>query len=182
MGEGETGGAEGGRASRTTSSGSSCTARWPTRAGSIRPSIRTSAHPESTYLGDPRGGEHEPRRPGPVLHAAQLAFAVELRRRATATACAAAGHRRARAGDRQPRRRRVHAEPHPSALRRNRPSRQGNLRDSRRHPLLRRAEPEGTAAPRRRHLSPTGWCATDSRRHGDDPARSTAFGSSRSAR
>ena len=63
-----------------TSSRSSYTAPWPIPAGWIRRSIPTIA-PRHVLPGRSSGGERLPRRPGPVLHAAQLALAVELRRR-----------------------------------------------------------------------------------------------------
>ncbi len=50
----------------------------PIRAGWIRPSIPMTAPPGQCYLGDPPGGQHEPGRPRPVLHPAQLAVTVEL--------------------------------------------------------------------------------------------------------
>ena len=65
----------------TTSSRSSCTARWPTRGGSTPRSIRTNAPREALLPRRPASGEQRPGRPRPVLHAAQLAVAVELRRR-----------------------------------------------------------------------------------------------------
>ena len=60
----------------------------PALAGPDRRSERT--HPGHLLSGRSSGGEHEPRRAGPVLHAAQLAFAVELRRRQRRRASSAA--------------------------------------------------------------------------------------------
>ena len=116
--------------------------------------------PGTCYLGDPAGGEQHPRRPGPVLHAAQLAVAVELRRRQRRRRQGRTRHRRARTGDRQPRRRRLHAEPHPQAVRGDRASRQGDARDPRRQPLLLGARPARHAAPGRRRRARIGCTGT----------------------
>ena len=70
-------------------------------------------HPRHLLSGRPSGGEHEPGRAGAVLHAAQLAVAVELRRRQRRRRQGRARHRGARTGDRQPRRRRLHARATP---------------------------------------------------------------------
>ena len=78
--------------------------------------------PRHLLPGRSSGGEQQPGRPGPVLHAAQLAVAVELRRRQRRRGRVRTRHRGADAGDRQPGRRRLHAQPHPQAVRRDRAS------------------------------------------------------------
>ena len=110
------------RAGPTTSSRSSCTAPWPTRAGSTRPSIRTNAPREHCYLGDPQVVNNSP---------VGLARFCTLRSwlsqwsyddaNGDAVKCRPR-HRGARTGDRQHGRRRVHAQPHPPAVRGDRAS------------------------------------------------------------
>ena len=136
--------------------------------------------PGTCYLGDPQVVNMSPVGLARFSHAAQLAVAVELRRRARRRDRLRARHRGARAGDRQPRRRRLHPEPHPAAVRGDRPSGQGDARDPRRHPLLRRARPTRQAAPGRHIVTDwlhrhefTGTAAVTS------PARWTASGCSR---
>ena len=72
-------------------------------------------------------------------------------------------------------------EPHPAAVRGDRSSRQGDARDPRRQPLLRRPGPARHPAPGRRHLhrlaAPARALASDD----SAPARWTGSGSSRSA-
>ena len=92
----------------------------PALAGPDRRSERTQAG--HLLSGRSSGGEQQPRRAGPVLHPAQLAVAVELRRRQRRRRQVRPRHRSARAGDRQPGRRRLHAQPYPPAVRGDRAS------------------------------------------------------------
>ena len=146
----------------TTSSRSSCTAPWPTRAGWIPTVDPNERAPRHLLSGRSSGGEQQPRRPGAVLHAAQLAVPVELRRRQRRRGQVRPRHRGARAGDRQPRRRRLHAQPHPPAVRGDRASRQGDARDPRRQPLLRGTATSATRCARRSASAPTGCTDTGS--------------------
>ena len=87
-------------------------ARHHGRPAVARPGCRSQRTGSGNLLfGRSSRGEHEPGRPGAVLHAAQLALAMELRRRTRRRGGMRARHRGAGAGDRQSRRRRVH---HPS--------------------------------------------------------------------
>jgi len=72
--------------------------------------------PGSCYLGDP-DREQLAHRTGQVLLAAQLAVPMELRRRPWRWRGLRSRYHRAHPGDRQPRRRRLHTEPHPTAVR-----------------------------------------------------------------
>ena len=78
--------------------------------------------PRMTYLGDPQVVNNSPVGLARFCTPAQLAVAVELRRRQRRRRRVRPRHRGADAGDRQPGRRRLHAEPHPPAVRGDRAS------------------------------------------------------------
>ena len=177
VGQGETRRAQGGRTARRRVRVRRARHHGrPALAGPDGRSERT--RPGHLLSGRSSGREHEPGRPGPVLHVAQLAVAMELRRRQRRRGQGRPRHRRARAGDRQPRRRRLHAEPHPQVVRGHRASRQGDARDPRRQPLLRGRRSARQAARSGRHRHRLAGTATTSRPPDDRDrrARSTASG------
>ena len=140
---------------------SSCTARWPIRAGSTPAVDPNDREPGTCYLGDPRIVNM-----GPVGLARFCTLRSWLSQWSFDESRANGVEERAErdvsgAGHRQHRRQRVHAEPHASTVRCGRAQRQRAARDQRCDALLRGATKTLRRGDRRVYAN--GWCARVSR-------------------